>query len=206
MQERATLEQLGGKRYFVKAWLEQEQLYLLCNVDGFVVSYLALGSQEVQALFERAKADAERAAAAAEAESAQQTNSSARTMMLARTTMLANQQQCTARRVQATWLSRMLSTASEAGTSGGDTPPQLSQTTSEVQISSLGDTDIIGLGSESTSYAHQSLEKQLEGVSVESSYTKKIVRQVRRLGIAGRIGTVGWSSQEQRKTVGVLNV
>ena len=66
MVEHAALETLGGKSYFVKAWLEAEQLYLLCNVNGFVVSYVTLGAVEVQRLFNRATKMAEASEAAVE--------------------------------------------------------------------------------------------------------------------------------------------
>ena len=47
MMEGALLDALQQKPHFVKAWLPDEGTYLLCNVDGFVVSYVGLSPPEV---------------------------------------------------------------------------------------------------------------------------------------------------------------
>eukprot|EP00966_Prymnesium_polylepis_P291900 6741537-Prymnesium_polylepis.2 len=54
MIETAALDALDGKEYFVKAYLREEELYLLCNVDGFVQSYVTLAALELNALFKKA--------------------------------------------------------------------------------------------------------------------------------------------------------
>ena len=69
MQERAALEALDGKAHFVKAWLPQEQLYLLCNVNGFLVSYVTLGALEVERLLWGAQKKQKAAAAVEEVKS-----------------------------------------------------------------------------------------------------------------------------------------
>eukprot|EP00966_Prymnesium_polylepis_P323518 7379697-Prymnesium_polylepis.2 len=155
--EQAALDLLGERPYFVKAWLDLEQLYLLCNVDGFVVSYVTMGQQEVDALFRRASEEAAKAARL-EARSTASTAS-------------------TARNSQATWLSRILK-GIEAGALD---PPSLRSQSSEVQISSLGDDDIIGLGSDSVSYAKQTLETQLSKLAPQSTSSKQLFKQARRL-------------------------
>ena len=53
--EQSLLETLGGKPYHIKAWMPEEQEYLLYNVNGFVVSYLALSGPETQLLFRIAR-------------------------------------------------------------------------------------------------------------------------------------------------------
>ena len=53
--EQSLLETLGGNPYHIKAWMPEEQEYLLYNVNGFVVSYLALSGPETQLLFNIAR-------------------------------------------------------------------------------------------------------------------------------------------------------
>eukprot|EP00966_Prymnesium_polylepis_P242010 5597000-Prymnesium_polylepis.1 len=50
MLEEAILVKLSERPHIIKAWLPEEQMYLLCNHEGFVVSYLTLGATEVARL------------------------------------------------------------------------------------------------------------------------------------------------------------
>ena len=170
------LQMLGGKEYFVKAWLDQEQLYLLCNVDGFVVSYLTLGQRELRSLFdkvaEQAREEKARAEKVAEAERRSEEQDDGES---------SPRSPRTPRGVQASWLSRLLLRGTEK--SDLEYSPALlrENARSEIEICSLGDADIIGLESESMEYAEDSLKKQLRELPAESSSSRKVSKQAKRL-------------------------
>jgi len=182
MMENELLRMLGGREYFVKAWLDQEQQYLLCNVDGFVVSYATLGKREAQALFdkatEQAREEAARAAAAEEEERRRQVledgSSSGRSPRTPRVE--------SARSAQASWLGRLLQRGSDKSELEY-TADIVQRSSSEVQLSSLGDADIIGLPSESMKYAQQTLEKRL---SDKNDSAEHLTKQAKRLKGARR--------------------
>jgi len=207
--EQATLEKLGGKAYFVKAWLEEQQLYLLCNVDGFVVTYQMLGAHEVEALFRKASGQAEAVGAApgVDAEHAPPAGSQ---------DAIGKEPRAPGAR----WLSRMLRLAEADDRSEGSAPRWSSE--ASLVIASLGDADIIGLASESLSYAKSSLERQLtelshlsvDEASESTVRSAKLFRQAKRLGavfastnaksIARRLPSVGDRSSRSVARAGEL--
>jgi len=191
MIETAALDALDGKEYFVKAYLREEELYLLCNVDGFVQSYVTLAALELNALFKKACGGQGR-------------------------TSGGRNPATDVRGLQASWLTHAEARDAESSKGGvlltesslkrlaidsiredvgeDDTTedkrmlrrPSVSPVEeSDIQISSLGDVDIVGLV-ESSDYARASLERLFSSLDADStpnaSISKQLYRQSKRLG------------------------
>jgi len=159
--EEAMLRALKGKPYFVKAWLPDEQLYLLANHDGFLVSYLTLGQVEVERLCWRAQQDDK----GASSDIGGQPNASIQNETYS---------------AQATWLQREQAAIENAA--NDDASPLALQHKGSVEITSLGDTDIVGL-TEALSYAQSYIKGQLNTInrSKMPKSSRRVESQIQRL-------------------------
>jgi len=151
--ELALLKVLHGKPHFVKAWLPKEQVYLLCNHDGFVVSYTTLGPAELGWLTMRSQQDG------------------GERPMLKGVTSESPQLK------QALWLLHE--------ESGSETSPlRNSSMESNATVTSLGDTDIVGL-IEAASYAQQLFQQQVQALltyqEASGEDSKRVAKQIRRM-------------------------
>jgi len=170
MLREAVLEALGGKEYFVKAWLEKEQIYLLCNVDGFVVSYVELGACEVEELFKDYGLTTKHEA---KISGGPGTPVGARAVRSPTWEQKENGRACRFKIAKIT-SSRPPKTSDEPVKRH-----RASVSEKAVQITSLGDADILGLPTDSVSYAQRSLEQQ--SGFLEFSYGKAMCRQIGKL-------------------------
>ena len=204
MREESLAKLVGGKAYHIKAWLPEEEQYLLCNVDGFVVSYLALTKSETQILLERARrlggdAPTEAEIDRASTKQAAVAVTSSRPMLHAWSSPKARMNKAKAKlQKTATGSMRHLpivrtSAATSTGSAlqGAATPRALFEGGSlgegsrkNVQVQHLGETDIIGLADDAIEEMRKTLSRTLNSKEGEEGQMKILSKQARRLGSA----------------------
>jgi len=183
MAEAAVLEQLDGKPHFVKAWLPEDHQYLLCNVDGFCVSYVTLNAAELDIIFRKLKHELQ--------------HDPERVEILRRGVPAEDADRLqNAKRKKAKAKAQSPAFVAISSTTADD-PPGANATDdkavhkmsskpasrfmrkprAEVTICSLGDTDVIGLNSRTTEYANTAMRQQLrqDGCKLDATARKLLL-------------------------------
>ena len=216
MREESLAAMVGGKAYHIKAWLPEEEQYLLCNIDGFVVSYLALTKSETQILLERARrlggdapseTDIERA-------SARLTTTIAVSRPTLGSTPKARMNKAKAKlnKAAAGSMRHLPTVRTSAATSTGSalqgvSPPRAlfeggglgEGSRKNVQVQHLGETDIIGLDDLALDEMRKTLSRTLNSKDGEESQRKILSKQAKRLGSALYRGSADRHSAGKRE-------